>query len=110
MVFDAEASDDLALEGVEISRLAEVQGADIHWARDVYGTLELRGQDPVVRPFAALNTAFATDGILIHATGKASKPICIRYVHEKSDSDPILHHVVKVDPGARVTLLEAGCR
>ncbi|SFG06418.1 Fe-S cluster assembly protein SufD [Palleronia marisminoris] len=107
-VFDAEASDDLTLEGVEISRLSEVQGADIHWAREVYGALELRGQDPVVRPFAALNTAFASDGVLIRATGKAAKPICIRYVHEKSDSDPILHHVVKVEEGAEVTLLEAG--
>jgi len=107
-VFDADASDDLRLEGVEISRLASVQGADIHWAKDLYGTLEAKGQDPVWRPFAALNTAFAADGVLIHATGTGTRPICIRYVHEKADSDPILHHVVKVDEGAAVTLLEAG--
>jgi Fe-S cluster assembly protein SufD len=28
----------------------------------------------VDRPLAALNTAFATDGIVIRATGKAAKP------------------------------------
>ncbi len=107
-VFDAEASDALEMEGIEIARLAEVQEADIHWARDLYGQLEARGQDPVDRPFAALNTAFATDGILIRATGKAAKPISIVYVHERADSDPILHHAVKVEAGAEVTLLEGG--
>ncbi len=107
-VFDPQASDDLSLEGVEIARLAEVQGADIHWARDLYGQLEARGQTPVARPFAALNTAFATDGLLIHATGKAAKPISIVYLHERDDSDPVLHHVVKVDAGAEVTVLETG--
>ncbi|MFT7058042.1 MAG: Fe-S cluster assembly protein SufD, partial [Pseudorhodobacter sp.] len=63
-VFDAAASDDLTLSGVEISRLAET-GADIHWARDLYGVLETRGQNPVHRPLATLNTAFATDGLMI---------------------------------------------
>ncbi len=107
-VFDAEDSDDLALEGVEIARLADVQEADIHWARDVYGRLEARGQDPVRRPFAALNSAFASDGVLIHATGKAARPINIVYLHERDDSDPVLHHVVKVEPGAEITVLESG--
>ncbi|MCT4608803.1 MAG: SufD family Fe-S cluster assembly protein [Pelagimonas sp.] len=105
-VFDAEASDDLALEGVTIDRLANV--ADIHWATEIYGQLEAKGQDPVERPLAALNTAFATDGVLIHVTGKPSKPISLIYKHEKTDSDAILHHVVKVDAGAELTLLENG--
>ena len=105
-VFDAEASDDLAMEGVSIERLAEAR--DIHWAKDVYGVLETRGQTPVQRPFAVLNTAFATDGLLIHVTGKAAKPIHINYVHEGETSDAILHHVVKVDPGADLTILENG--
>ncbi|ETA49860.1 SufB/SufD family protein [Ponticoccus alexandrii] len=105
-VFDAEASDDLSLEGVEIARLADA--ADIHWAQDLYGTLETRGQTPVQRPFAALNTAFATDGLLIHVTGTPSKPIHITYTHEGARSDAILHHVVKVDAGCAATILENG--
>ena len=106
-VFDAKASDDLALEGVKIERLAEA-GSDLHWAQSLYGTLEANGQKPVQRPLAALNTAFATDGLLIHVTGKPSKPIGIRYEHKSETSDAILHHVVKVDNGAEVTILEAG--
>ena len=107
-VFDAAASDDLKLAGVEIERLARAGGAHIHWARDVYGVLEARGQVPVQRPLAALNSAFATDGVLIRVTGKAAKPVSLIYVHESETSDAILHHCVKVDSGAEITILENG--
>ncbi|MEL7166542.1 MAG: Fe-S cluster assembly protein SufD [Pseudomonadota bacterium] len=104
-VFDADASDDLTMEGISIGRLAD--SADIHWASDLYGTLEADGHF-VERPLAALNTAFATDGILIHVTGQAAKPICITYLHREDQSDAILHHVIKLDPGTSLTLLENG--
>ncbi len=106
-VFDEAASDDLSLEGVSIERLA-TSLADIHWARDLYGVLETRGQTPVQRPLATLNTAFATDGVLLHVTGKVSKPINLQYQHKSECSDAFLHHVIRVDAGAEVTLLEAG--
>ncbi len=107
-VFDADASDDLSLEGVEIERLAEVMDKDIHWAKDAYGTLETRGQDVVDRPLAALNTAFATDGLVIRVTGKVSKPIKVVYHHKSETSDAILHHCVKIEEGGELTLLETG--
>lgn len=107
-VFDPEASDDLTLEGVEVMRLADAVQQDIHWAKDMYGVLEARGQTPVARPFAALNTAYATDGVVVRVTGKPSKPLHFRYLHEKTDSDAILHFLVKLEEGAEVTLLEGG--
>lgn len=106
-VFDADASDDLSLEGITIERLAEAD-SDLHWARDLYGSLETAGQTPVPRPLATLNTAFATDGVLIHVTGKPSKPVSLAYVHASETSDAILHHLVKLDAGAELTLLENG--
>lgn len=105
--FDAEASDDLSLEGVKIERLAAAQ-SDLHWARDLYGALEKNGQTPVQRPLAALNTAFATDGVLIHVTGRPSKPVNLIYKHKSETSDAMLHHIVKLDAGAEITLLENG--
>ncbi|RYH03194.1 SufD family Fe-S cluster assembly protein [Salipiger sp. IMCC34102] len=105
-VFDSDASDDLSGAGIEISRLAEAQ--DISWARDLYGSLELAGQTPVERPLAALNTATATDGVLIRATGKADRPVCLRYRRSAEDADAVLHHVIRVEEGASVTLLETG--
>lgn len=107
-VFDAAASDDLGAENVSIELLSEAGQKDIHWAKDLYGTLETNGQAPVARPLATLNTAFATDGVLIHATGKVAKPISLIYKHADETSDVILHHVVKVDSGASVTVLENG--
>ncbi len=107
-VFDAYASDDLALAGVTIERLAEAGATDIHWARDIYGAFEARGQTPVARPFAALNTAFASDGLLIRASGKAAMPVSVEYLHRSETSDAILHHVIRVEEGAELTLLENG--
>ena len=107
-VFDAEASDDEALDGVEIERLADTASQDIHWARDLYGTLEARGQSPVPRPHGALNTAYASDGVLIRVTGQVAKPISLIYLHKDETSDAILHHVVRLEPGAEMTLLENG--
>jgi len=107
-VFDADASDDLDLSGVSIELLSDVSDKDIHWAKDTYGALEQRGQNPVQRPLASLNTAYATQGVLIHVTGAAAKPVNLTYLHQDEASDVILHHVVKLDEGASLTLLENG--
>ena len=107
-VFDAAASDELTLAGVSIERLADVAQTDIHWAKDLYGTLESNGQNPVERPLAALNSAFANDGVVIRVSGRDSKPVSLIYIHESEVSDAILHHVVKLEEGAELTLLENG--
>lgn len=107
-VFDAEASDNLSHENLEIERLSDATNKDIHWAKDLYGVLEARGQNPVKRPFAALNTAFATDGVVVRATGKVSRPVSLVYLHENTNSDAILHFVVRVEEGADLTILENG--
>ncbi len=107
-VFDADASDDLAGENLTIERLVDVAKADIHWAKDLYGALELAGQTPVERPLAAYNTAMATDGVVIRVTGAVSRPVNLIHKHLDTTSDAILHHVVKVEEGASFTLLENG--
>ncbi len=107
-VFDAAASDDPSLAGIEIDRLPAAGATDIHWARDLYGVLEARGQNPVQRPFAVLNTAFATDGILIRAKGRAAKPVALIYHHRAESSDAMLHHCIKLEDGAELTILESG--
>jgi Fe-S cluster assembly protein SufD len=107
-VFDVAASDDLHGSGIEIERLAQAGNADIHWARDVYGVLEGRGQTPVARPFATLNSAFATDGVLIRVTGQATRPVALVYHHRQERSDAVLHHCIKLEAGASLTVLESG--
>lgn len=107
-VFDAAASDDLSAAGIEIERLETAGAQDIHWARDLYGRLEEAGQYPVMRPLAALNTAYATDGVVIRVTGKAEKPVSLIYRHASESSDAILHHVIRLEEGAELTVLENG--
>ncbi|QQA44693.1 SufB/SufD family protein [Pelagovum pacificum] len=107
-VFDADASDDLSLEGIEIDRLANAAGTDIHWAKDLYGVLEAKSHGRTDRPLAALNTAFATDGVVIRVTGKPSKPVRLVYLHKSETSDAFLHHCVKVEKGAELSILESG--
>ncbi len=103
-VFDAAASDDLSLEGIEISQLAD---ADT-WAQELYGVLEENGQSPVARPLAALNSAQAKEGVVIRAFGKVSKPVSLVYVRKSEASDVMLHHVIRVEEGADLTVLENG--
>ena len=107
-IFDPALSDDLSLSGVEIEFMSQTAGVDIHWARDCYGRLEQHGQSPVQRPLAALNTAFATEGVLIRVTATAEKPISLVYLNNSTTSDVILHHFIKLEAGAELTLLEHG--
>ncbi len=107
-VYRPDQSDDLSGEGLEISTLEEALAADIHWAQDIFGTLEAKGQTPVKRPFAALNTALAGQGVVIRATGRVSKPVALRYCRENTTSDVLIHHVIRVESGADLTVLENG--
>ncbi len=108
--FDPRASDDLTKAGVgiEIITLLEAAEADLHWAQDIFGRLEAAGQSPVPRPLAALNTACARNGVLIRVTGKVARPVSLIYRHYHTHSDAMLHHVVRLEEGASLTLLENG--
>jgi Fe-S cluster assembly protein SufD len=105
-VFDAEASDDPRAAGVEL--LSRSVGSDIHWARETFGSLEARGQTPVARPLAALNTAVAAEGALIRAGAENATPVELVYQARAGASEAFLHHVVRLDPGATLILLETG--
>ncbi|WP_316013129.1 SufD family Fe-S cluster assembly protein [Roseobacter sp. HKCCA0434] len=107
-VFAPDRSDDLAGEGLEVATLSDALATDIHWAKDLFGVLEARGQMPVPREFAILNTAFAGQGVVLRATGKVTKPVLIDYLHEDASADAVLRHIVKVEAGAALTVLEQG--
>ena len=107
-IFDPHESDDLVLEGISIQLLQTTADLGIHWAQSVYGSLEAAGQLPVARPLAALNTAYAKDGVLIDVKSSPSKPISLVYRHRQNGADVMLHHVVRVAEGTAVELLESG--
>lgn len=107
-VFDPAQSDDPSLAGVEITPLADAARADIHWARALFGVLEAECQTPVERPMAALNSATAADGMMIRVTGQAARPVSLIYLRRDPAADAMVHHVLRLEKGAALTLLENG--
>jgi Fe-S cluster assembly protein SufD len=45
-------------------------------------------------------------GVVIRATGTVARPLCIRHTHRDPSSDAMLHHCIRIDAGASLTLLE----
>jgi Fe-S cluster assembly protein SufD len=107
-VFDAEASDALEQDGLEIERFSEAVTKDIHWVKGLLGVLETAGQNRVDRPLAIFNTAFAEDGLVLRATGKVGKPVHVEYRRSNETAEAVLRHIVRVEDGAELTLLESG--
>ncbi len=107
-VFAPDRSDEGAVDGVEILPLSKALTADIHWAREVFGTLEARGQVPVDRPLAALNTARAGQGLAIRVAGRASRPVSVVYERSAEGAEALVHHVIRLERDADFTLLESG--
>ncbi len=107
-VLASERSDAAAVDGVEIQPLRSVLRTDIHWARELFGVLEDRGQSPVDRPLASLNTARAVEGVAIRVTGKAAIPVSLAYLRGAAEAEALVHHVIRLDPGADLTLIEDG--
>lgn len=91
--------------GIEFSSLGRSLAADIHWAGAIYGQLDLAAQNRVPRPLATLNTAVAREGALIRAKASVAAPL---HLHYSGGSDTMLHHVIRVEPGVTLTLLESG--
>ncbi|MFQ5438179.1 MAG: Fe-S cluster assembly protein SufD [Paracoccaceae bacterium] len=107
-VLDPDASDALKAKNLVIETLDSAGARDIHWCKEVFGLIEAGMQSPIERPLAALNTAFATEGLVIRATGTVDKPINIRYLRRDPQAIATVHHVIRLDEGADLTLLEDG--
>jgi len=99
-------SDGLSGAAAAVQPLAEALGQDISIAREGFGVLEAAGQEKVARPLAALNTASATEGVVIQVTGQA-EPIHLHY-QQIGDGATLLHHLIRVEAGASLTVIETG--
>ena len=100
-------SEDLAQAGLVASSLSDVLAQDISIMRTVFGVLEQAGQEKVARPLAILNTAVATEGLALQATGEVAVPIHIRY-DQIGEGAALVRHVIRVESGADLTVLESG--
>ncbi|MEM7210372.1 MAG: Fe-S cluster assembly protein SufD [Pseudomonadota bacterium] len=104
--FREDLSDALTLGGAVVATLGDTLKQDISIARELYGKLEMAGQEKVSRPLAILNTAAATEGVVVQATGAAGA------LHIRSDlvgeGAALLRHLIRIEKGAELTILESG--
>ena len=105
--FRPDLSDDLDQDGLTVTTLSEVLSQDIGFARDLFGKLEAAGQEKVARPLAALNTACATEGLVLHVTGEVAEPVHLRH-DQVGEGSSLLHHLIRVESGASIMVLESG--
>ena len=105
--FRGDLSGDLDMAGLTVGRLSTALGQDIGLARELFGTLEAAGQEKVARPLASLNTATAADGMVLHASGKVADPVHL-HADKVGDGASLLHHVIRVETGAELTVIESG--
>jgi len=103
----ADLSDDAAQENLAARPLSEILRQDVGIARTLFGVLEEAGQEKVARPLASLNTAAAEEGIVLQATGPVARPVELRY-DQIGDGASLVHHLVRAEIGAKLTLLETG--
>jgi len=100
-------SETLDLDGLEAEPLADVLSRDSGFAREVFGVLEAEGQEKVPRPLASLNTACATEGLALHATGAVRGAVHLRH-DQIGEGASLLRHLVRVEKGASLTILDSG--
>ncbi|MEM7743954.1 MAG: SufD family Fe-S cluster assembly protein [Pseudomonadota bacterium] len=98
-------SDALGQPGLAVSTLSQTLSQDISMATQVFGLLESHGQEKVDRPLAILNTATATEGLVIQATGTATQQISYS---DLGSGASMVRHLIRVETGANLTLLETG--
>ena len=93
---------------LELTALATALADANHWSIDDFGRLESRARQPVARPFATLNTSEARSGLAIRATGAVDRPLAITYGRETTSMHAMLRHVVRIEAGGQLTLVESG--
>ena len=108
-VFAPELSDAGVMEGVEIRPLAEVLAMDITWARELFGVLEGRGQD-AGGPAARLAQHRAGDRRAWRSASPAGRRgrSTSSIAAAAAEAEALVHHLIRLDPGADLTLLESG--
>jgi Fe-S cluster assembly protein SufD len=105
--FRPDLSDDLGQDGLTVATLSETLSHDISVARDLFGRLEAAGQEKVARPLASLNTACATEGLVLHVTGEVAEPVHLRH-DQVGEGSSLLHHLIRVESGGSLMVLESG--
>ncbi len=107
-VLDRQASDLTSGDDLEICDLQQEDLSQLKWVEDLYGKLEEKSQKKRPNGFAAYNTAGASEGVLVRIKAGKECKLHIHYEMTTRLSDSLIHNLIKLDPGAKLTLIENG--
>ncbi len=96
-----------APDAPELTSFASASIDNGHWASEYYGAIEASAQRPTVRGFATDNTRRAGDGIFVRTVQDTDHSLQLSY-KSTPGSSAVLHHVVCLEPGSELNLLEVG--
>ncbi len=92
---------------LEVGQLSQVKG-EWSWVSDLAGIIESRIQKPIPRPFAKFCIDNSQDGFCLWAKGEITVPIFLNYGEGFTGGNYLLHNIIRVSPGAKLTLVEIG--
>ena len=96
-----------AADAPELTSFETASIDDGHWASEYYGAIEASAQRPSVRGYATENTRCAGDGIFVRTVQDTDHSLQLSY-KSTPGSSAVLHHVVCLEPGSELNLLEIG--
>ena len=95
-------------EDLEIISMSDEKSFDSTWAQDLYGQVESTSHQHTNRGLSAFNTACAKDGLFVRVRQGEKRKLVINYVGERSTSDALVHHVIKLESKSELVLIERG--
>ena len=78
------------------------------WIDNIAGVIESRIQKPIPRPFAKYCIDHSQIGLCLWAKGEIVDPVILSYGEGFALGEHLVHNIIKVSSGAKLTLVEIG--
>ena len=107
-VLDESLSQLKMYEDLEIVSMNNEKASELNWAQELYGQVESASQNKTKRALSAFNTACAKEGLFIRVRQGKKRKLVINYLGKLGTSDSLIHHIIKLEAGSELVLLEKG--
>ena len=107
-VLDTSLSDSKLHNELDIVSMNDEKGMGLAWVQELYGEIESSSQKRTKRALSAFNTACAADGLFVRVKKGRTLKLVIHYIGQRGSSDSLIHHLIKLESGSGLVLIEKG--
>ena len=107
-ILDENLSDLQVNENLEIFSMNDNKATELLWVQELYGEVEAASQKRTKRALSAFNTACAEHGLFVRAKRGGKHKLVVNYIGKESDSDSLIHHLIKLEHDSNLVLIEKG--